>query len=191
MRLAVIATASRRPPYFRQGQFCRVHCNVRIFRSSEEPAVKKPLESGLLALVTCLVLGCGKSAPTAPQPAALVEVSGKVSMNGTPLEGAMVLFNPKSEGGFPAYGFTDSAGEYRAETRVGQSSKPGISPASYQVMVSLMLKPDGTPPLDPSEPPANSAARESLPPQFSSPTQSKLRAVVGASGGTFNFEMKK
>jgi len=44
--------------------------------------------------------------------------------------------------------------------------------------------------LDPSEPPANSGARESIPPDYSSPTNSKLRAVVGASGGQFNFDVK-
>lgn len=157
----------------------------------EDVVPMKLLGFGLTAIVAVACMGCGKSLPPAPKPAALVEAGGTVTMDGKPLEGAMVLFNPKSDGGFAAYAITDSAGKYKAETRVGAEVKPGLSPASYQVMVSRLLKPDGTPPMDPMEPPAHSGARESLPSKYSSPAESKLRAVVGASGGQFDFDLKK
>jgi hypothetical protein len=148
------------------------------------------------SFATCLIVmslaaGCGAPrAAEAPKPAALVPVSGKVTLNGAPLEGALLVFFPAAAGGFQGQAYTDSTGVYHAETRSGSDLKPGVAPGSYRVMVSRFLKPDGTPPLDPTEPPANSAARESLPPDFSSPTNSKLRAIVGAEGGTFDFQVK-
>lgn len=142
------------------------------------------------ALVIGLAVGCGESEPPPPMPSSLVMVTGKVTLDGQPLEGAMLIFFPQSTGGVMGYGVTDSTGNYAMETRGADGPVPGIGSGSYRVMVSRFLKPDGTAPLDPSEPPANSGARESLPPQYSSPTDSKLRAVVGASGGQFNFDVK-
>lgn len=141
-------------------------------------------------MVIGLGVGCGETEPPPPMPSSLVMVTGKVTLDGEPLEGAMLIFFPQSTGGVMGYGVTDSTGNYAMETRGADGPVPGIGSGSYRVMVSRFLKPDGTAPLDPSEPPANSGARESLPPQYSSPTDSKLRAVVGASGGQFNFDVK-
>jgi hypothetical protein len=143
------------------------------------------------ALTVFWLMGCGSGVPEAPKPSKLVDVNGKITMNGEPLEGAIVIFTPSGAGGFVGHGFTDSSGKYAAETRSGQNVDAGLAPGSYRVMVSRFLKPDGTPPSDPSEPPANSGARESLPMEYSSPNNSKLRAVVGQSGGTFDFDVKK
>lgn len=142
---------------------------------------------GLFAGV--FLAGCGSSGPPAPKPSKLVEVTGKVTLNGEPVEGAIVIFTPNSSGGFVAQGFTDSAGQYSAETRSGNDIELGVAPGSYRVMISRFLKPDGTP-VDPAEPPAMSAARESIPMEYSSPTDSKLRATIGSNGGTFDFAMK-
>jgi hypothetical protein len=101
-----------------------------------------------------------------------------------------VIFNPSAAGGFVAHGYTDSKGHYAAETRSGDEIKPGAAPGSYQVLVSRFLKPDGTPILDASEAPANVGAVESIPIQYSNPTESKLRAAVGQSGGTFDYDLK-
>lgn len=141
------------------------------------------------AMGAVALAGCGSSELPAPKPSALVPVTGKVQIDGQPLEGAVVIFSPNSTGGFSALGYTDSTGKYDAETRSGSDIQPGAAPGSYRVMVSRFLKPDGTP-LDPSEPPAMSAARESIPMQYSSPTDSKLRATIGSSGGTFDFNLK-
>lgn len=144
----------------------------------------------LTAVVIGLSVGCGEREPPPPMPSSLVMVSGKVTQNGEPLEGAMVIFFPQTKDGVMGHGVTDSTGNYAMETRGADGPVPGIGSGSYRVMVSRFLKPDGTAPLDPSEPPANSGARESIPPDYSSPTNSKLRAVVGASGGQFNFDVK-
>ena len=141
------------------------------------------------ALLSMLLTGCGQSVPPAPKPSALVPVSGKVLVDGEPLEGAVVIFTPNSTGGFVAHGFTDSSGQYSAETRSGADIEIGAAPGSYRVMVSRFLKPDGTP-IDPGEPPAMVAARETVPMQYSSPAASKLRATVGSTGGTYDFNLK-
>jgi hypothetical protein len=143
------------------------------------------------ALAVLWLTGCGSGVPEAPKPSKLVEVSGKVTMAGEPLDGSVVIFTPASAGGFIGHGFTDSTGKYVAETRSGDSIEPGLAPGSYKVLVSRFLKPDGTVPADPTEPPAMSGARESLPMEYSSPTGSRLRAVVGQSGGVFDYEIKK
>ena len=137
-----------------------------------------------------LVCGCGSSEPPPPELPPLVPVTGAVTANGKPLEGAMLIFTPDTTGGFPAHGITDVNGNYSMATRSGTGSVPGCAPGTYRVMVSRFLKPDGTPPLDPNEPPAMSGAMESLPPQYSSPTSSSLRAVVAADGGEFKFDLK-
>lgn len=140
-------------------------------------------------LCGAMLLGCGSGTPPAPKPSALAPVSGTVLLNDEPVEGAMVIFTPNSAGGFVAHGITDSAGKYTAETRSGSNIEVGAPPGSYKVMISRFLKPDGTP-IDPGEPPAMSAAKESIPMEYSSPVDSKLRATIGASGGTFDFKMK-
>jgi len=142
---------------------------------------------GLCALV--VTSGCGADIPV-PKPSQLVPVEGSITIKGEPLEGALVIFSPSSSGGFLAHGYTDSRGHYTAETRNGDGIEPGAAPGSYQVMVSRMVKPDGTPLLDASEAPANVGAVESVPVQYSNPTESKLRAAVGQSGGTFDFNLK-
>lgn len=142
---------------------------------------------GLIVLV--VLSSCGAEPPV-PTPSQLVPVEGTVTMKDEPLEGALVIFNPSAAGGFIAHGYTDSKGHYAAETRSGDEIKPGAAPGSYQVLVSRLLKPDGTPILDASEAPANVGAVESIPMMYSNPTESKLRAAVGQSGGTFDFELK-
>lgn len=146
--------------------------------------------SGVCALILLTMWsGCGEKEPPPPTASKLVPAEGVVTLAGEPLDGATVIFNPNSQDGMVAYGYTDSKGHYAAETRSGGNIEPGIAPGSYQVIISRMMKPDGTL-LDPAEPPAMSAASESVPMQYSSPGDSKLRAVVGQSGGTFDFELK-
>lgn len=169
-------------------------CHVRtanVVRKHSDMTKALRLSSlALTAVVIGLSVGCGEREPPPPMPSSLVMVSGKVTQNGEPLEGAMVIFFPQTKDGVMGHGVTDSTGNYAMETRGADGPVPGIGSGSYRVMVSRFLKPDGTAPLDPSEPPANSGARESIPPDYSSPTNSKLRAVVGASGGQFNFDVK-
>lgn len=63
----------------------------------------KNLIAGVLALL--LLCGCGK--PEGPEIGA---VSGIVTMNGRPIEGVLVVFQPST--GRPSQGVTDPAGRY-------------------------------------------------------------------------------
>lgn len=67
-----------------------------------------------LAVAACLVWGCGRG--TIPT----VEVTGTVTLDGKPLEGAMVGFYPAS-GGPPATGQTDSAGKFTLKAPAGKA----------------------------------------------------------------------
>lgn len=78
-----------------------------------------------LALILALgfLVGCG--AGTKP-------VEGIVTMDGKPLEGATVMFNPQGSDGQPADGKTDASGKFTLSTR----GKPGAAPGNYKVTVT-------------------------------------------------------
>jgi hypothetical protein len=58
-----------------------------------------------LILLCPLVAGCGSGD-------GLARVKGKVTLDGQPLEGATVKFQPTAEGGSPSSGITDADGRY-------------------------------------------------------------------------------
>ena len=72
-----------------------------------------------------LVAGCGRSG-------AVVPVQGRVLLDGKPVAGAAVLFEPTS-GGVPATGTTDSEGKFSLTT-TGQG--PGAAVGAHNVSVS-------------------------------------------------------
>ena len=131
------------------------------------------------------LLGCGggtaeKSLPkTAP-------VSGIVTLDSKPLEGAVVRFYPTgATQGIECMGVTDAAGKYKLQQiRGGEGAPPG----DYKVVISRFLKKDGTLPA-PDEPPANVDASESLPKRYSDLEATTLTANVPAAGGEFPFQV--
>src|SRR5512138_20654 len=86
---------------------------------------------GGLALLA-LVAGCGGSgAGDLPE---LAEVTGRVTMAGQPLEGAIVVFEPR-QGGSLSTGVTDADGRF--ELIYSQDHK-GAVPGQHTVKVSKM-----------------------------------------------------
>ena len=75
-----------------------------------------------------LTLGCGDSGPN------LVSVSGIVTINEKPLEGAFVQFSPdpSNKEGQPAEDKTGPAGNYKAMTK----GRSGVVPGKYKVVVT-------------------------------------------------------
>lgn len=63
-------------------------------------------------------LGCSDQAPDMPE---LGQVHGTVTLDGKPLEGVSVLFEPQN--GRPSTAITDSAGEYEAQYLIDE---PGV-----------------------------------------------------------------
>lgn len=76
---------------------------------------------GLLGLASS---GCGGSGPR------LAPVEGLVTLDGTPLEGAVVLFHPEA-GGKPATGLSDEAGKFVLRTlEEGDGAQVGLNSVS-------------------------------------------------------------
>ena len=136
-------------------------------------------------LAACLV-GCARG----PDGPTLVPVSGTVTLEGKPLSGALVTFIPTGDTrGTDVSGRTDGEGRYRLATPKGREGAPI---GTYKVTVSRLLLPDGSEYVpDPAVPPIESPARESLPPHFSDPAQTRLSATVPEGGATIPFALKK
>lgn len=81
--------------------------------------------STAMALLT-MTLGCGKAG------IGTVPVTGKVLMNGQPLEGATVVFNPNGQGRASS-GTTDAAGVFKLTT---ETNGDGALPGDYQIAVT-------------------------------------------------------
>lgn len=78
--------------------------------------------------LACLA-GCGEGSNN-PKTA---KVTGKVTLDGQPLEGAIVMFAPEGGAGNAASGTTDASGTYSLTTFVRDD---GAVPGSYQVSVT-------------------------------------------------------
>lgn len=77
-----------------------------------------------LGVLAVLSIGCGKSGPQ------LTPVEGVVTLDGTPLEGATVLFQPDA-GGKPAVGLSDAAGKFVLKTlEEGDGAQVGMNSVS-------------------------------------------------------------
>jgi hypothetical protein len=125
---------------------------------------------GTIALLLFLA-GCGPSGP------AMVKVTGTVTLDGMPVEGANVMFVPASTGK-PAQGKTDAAGKFTLNT---DPAKPddGAQEGEYNVAVSgvrttgVQVNPDGT---------SGDASQISqvwfVPKQYANPASSGLRQTV-------------
>jgi hypothetical protein len=117
-----------------------------------------------------------------------VPVSGTVTLDEAPLAHAMVTFRPSSQKteGLGGSGETGPDGKY---VIVGARGEKGLAPGDYVVIISLRLRPDGSP-ADPNVPPMDSDAREKLPPQYSDPGASTLKATVSSDQAVHNFPLQ-
>jgi hypothetical protein len=124
----------------------------------------------LAAVVVLIFGGCtGAEGPDT------VAVTGTVTVNGSPLEGASVTFHPieGSENVLASQAVTDAAGRFRLATHVGGGRfKDGIVPGKYSVVVTKL---DTAAISSTLAPPKNL-----LPEKYDSPTTSGLSAEVSA-----------
>ncbi|MDR2704557.1 MAG: carboxypeptidase-like regulatory domain-containing protein [Planctomycetaceae bacterium] len=81
----------------------------------------------VILLGVCLVGGCRND-----QLEGLVSVEGTVHYHGTPLEGAIISFEPVSGTGMAASCYTDAQGHFKLTTR---HSGDGIFPGDYLVSI--------------------------------------------------------
>lgn len=86
-----------------------------------------------LALITCVAaLGCTGGEPADDRPER-TPVSGIVTYNGEPVEGALVTFTPTELTGSGANGRTDADGRFEMGT---YEATDGVRPGSYQVSIT-------------------------------------------------------
>lgn len=127
---------------------------------------------GLAAAVAVLGAGCGRSLPRTS------EVRGRVTLDGGPLEGAAILFQPM-DGGVPARGSSTADGAFVLSTfQEGDGAVPG----RYRVAVSkvevtgVAATPDG---LSGPGTPGGVKERSLIPKRYADPATSGLTAEVG------------
>lgn len=89
---------------------------------------ERSLHGAALALVLLLACGCGKKM--------MAKVEGTVLLDGKPLDGATVVFQPE-QGGLPASGLTGSDGVFHLTTR---STGDGAREGNYKVTITKQKK---------------------------------------------------
>jgi hypothetical protein len=139
-----------------------------------------------LALTLSAFSGCNP-APSGPP---LVPAEGVVTLDGKPLAGAQVMFDPQGETrGQALFGKTDSAGKFALAS--ADRKRTGAAVGEYKVIINKLIKPDGSDFIpDPNSGPDDTGGfRELLPAAYSDQAQSQLRAEVPPSG-TKTLEFK-
>jgi hypothetical protein len=134
------------------------------------------------ALILLFSAGCSE----VQQSATSIPVTGTVTLNAKPLEGASISFIPlssnQSQGGI---GNTDAAGNYEVtHFRTGK----GLEPGEYRVVISKLVTQDGSP-IPAGQSAADVATKDALPPHYSDQDASTLKATVAAGGKPINFDL--
>ena len=140
----------------------------------------------LLVVSGGLLAGCSGE-ELKPDDAELTSVKGTVTLDGEPLANASVQFIPSVGSGVKGtyYGTTDMAGKFELRNARG---RVGAEEGQFTVVVSKFAQKDGTPlPADADSGDIAALGMEHLPPKYSDPQKSEIRATV-PSGGKEDFE---
>jgi hypothetical protein len=141
--------------------------------------------AGLLVLVA--FVGCSQSG-------SFSRVSGKVTFNGEPVEGARVTFVGTTEardGSHEEYSSrTDSSGKYAIS---GVKKSPGIPPGVYKVVVTKLTPKTGariSEALDPTQLEMSGLGTNALPNEYASAQTTKLSADLDPGKNVKDFDLK-
>ncbi len=127
--------------------------------------------AGLIVVACCLLLaaaGCGRGHGAS--------VSGRVTLDGEPLDTGTVTFHPVGDGP-TAYGGIHPNGSYQAKT----GTQPGMPPGEYRVTVLAATEPPTDGPSVPGE--------MITPSHYADPEQSGLRVTVERGSNRFDFPL--
>jgi hypothetical protein len=167
----------------------------------------------VVPILAMTLLGCGSDELDRFKEG-LVPVSGTVTLDGEPVEGAAVFFIPASfakgtggeVGARPAWGNTDATGRY---SLASPPKGPQIIPEDYagclpgEYVVGIEQRPDGPGDSGAANPAAqapNPAARSPMdslgsgprvPGKYHDAMTSGLTATITTSGGEINFELER
>jgi hypothetical protein len=153
------------------------------FAVLRQTMMSAPRQLVIASLCLVVLAGCGgpKGGP------ATVEVTGTVTLNETPVEGASVLFSPEigsDDHRLASQATTDAQGRFKLTTHVGGGKfKSGIVPGKYVVTITKL---DTTAAKNTFSPPKNL-----LPPKYADPKSSQLKAeVTTGQSNNFSFALK-
>jgi hypothetical protein len=147
--------------------------------------------AGLAVLMGLSLVGCGGGDSEVKHPDR-TKVSGTVTMNGAPVEGATVTLHPVQKGN-AAFGITNASGKYQLGTF---EKTDGAIPGEYKVSIQKMSAGDTGPQPAPGDPGYNpnakpEASKNLLPEQFADYTKSGLSAsVTTTANDALNFDLK-
>jgi hypothetical protein len=137
-----------------------------------------------LVLVVTVAGGCGRGRrPELPE---TFPVTGMVSLDGKPVAGASVMFNPKGGQGHGSVAVSDASGRYKLTTF---SPGDGVVPGEYKVAITktVLEKSESDSPMAGSGDPKNV-----LPTRYADDSTSGFKATVEAKpDNTFDFALTK
>ena len=134
----------------------------------------------------CISAGCGSGHPET------VKVTGTVTLDGTPVEGATVAFF-LPDAGQPARGVTDASGNFTLTTfEAGDGAMPGQHKVAVSKIDESSQAPSGDPEIDTpsSNEDLSQTAKHELPVLYSSPSTSGLTVEVTKGMAPVVLELK-
>lgn len=144
----------------------------------------------IITAIGCQESASDEDAPLDPTSVVLVPVEGRVTVDGKPLEMAVVTFLPE-EGGGSCIGETDADGRYTLETFGRKGAMIGPAKVAVSYLVSAEGEPQGLGPRSAmAQPPGMLSATERLAPEFSDLGRTSLEVEVSPQGGTFDFQVQ-
>lgn len=143
--------------------------------------------STILSILAATSLGCSSGEPNLiPGRSPTIPVEGKITLAGTPIEGATVMFFSEKMR-ITSYGKTDATGQYQLTTyEPGDGAPAGWYQVSVKKSAQTIVEPSDHPALPPK-----SQTSQLLPPQYSKFDSSQLKAVVAEGGNNaFQFNLE-
>lgn len=144
------------------------------------------LQSYCLVLFGVMMAGCGQSESVkVPE---LYPVTGKVTLDGEPLVGAVLSFLPKGDtAGQVVTATTADGGNFSA---MYSNGKPGCPTGEFQVYISKLVMPDGNP-IPEGKTAADVQAVDKVPAKYRSPQNPGSSVMVPVGGKSdLNFELQ-
>lgn len=153
----------------------------------------------MVVVAALLAVGCQPAGPSHPP---TFGVTGTVTLDGTPVEGATVTFVP-GQTGDPAVGTTDASGKYSLKSF---GSEDGATPGEYQVTVTKFdfaeagggsggddaAMPDSYGGAASGDAEADEGGKNAMPAKYATPAESGLKATVteDASQNVFDLTLE-
>lgn len=164
---------------------------VRTISTNREPDMRRIVLLAVLAATTA-VLGCAKE--TDPNRPATYPVTGTVTLNGEPVEGATVVFQ-KTDRSHGAVGETGPGGSY---SLTSFEANDGAVPGEYLVSIYKYPKEEVTGTeatsvedyVQPDDNQAGAVPVNLLPAQYARPETSELKATVTEAENKHDFDLK-